>query len=160
MADDMYRFGKKNTNEPKPKKPEEIKQEKFDKIVKDVADMDAEIEKLRQVIKAQSKVQYDYLNKLAAEINASDELPESDKAKLTQTALDAKIKEFKAPMPGRVIAIQVKAGQEVKVGDALLSLEAMKMENTLKAEGQGIVKLVFIKEGSVVEKGAILIEFE
>ena len=94
MADDMYRFGKKNTNEPKPKKPEEIKQEKFDKIVKDVADMDAEIEKLRQVIKAQSKVQYDYLNKLAAEINASDELPENDKAKLTQTALDAKIKEF------------------------------------------------------------------
>ena len=71
-----------------------------------------------------------------------------------------KIKEFKAPMPGRVIAIQVKAGQEVKVGDALLSLEAMKMENTLKAEGQGIVKQVFIDEGSIVEKGTVLIEFE
>ena len=63
-------------------------------------------------------------------------------------------------MPGRVIAIQIKAGQEVKVGDALLSLEAMKMENTLRAEGQGIVKQVFINEGSVVEKGAVLIEFE
>ncbi len=63
-------------------------------------------------------------------------------------------------MPGRVIAIQVKAGQEVNFGDALLSLEAMKMENTLKAEGQGIVKQVFINEGSVVEKGAVLIEFE
>ena len=63
-------------------------------------------------------------------------------------------------MPGRVIAIQVKPGQEVKAGDALLSLEAMKMENTLKSEGQGIVKQIFINEGAVVEKGAILIEFE
>ena len=71
-----------------------------------------------------------------------------------------KIKEFKSPMPGRVIAIQVKPGQEVNAGDALLSLEAMKMENTLKSEGQGIVKQIFINKGSVVEKGAILIEFE
>ena len=42
----------------------------------------------------------------------------------------------------------------------IFSLEAMKMENTLKSEGQGIVKQVFINEGAVVEKGAILIEFE
>lgn len=71
-----------------------------------------------------------------------------------------KLKEMQAPMPGRVTAIHVKVGDEVEPGAALLSLEAMKMENVLKAEGIGVVSAITIQEGDVVEKGAILIHFE
>lgn len=71
-----------------------------------------------------------------------------------------KIKEFKSPMPGRVIDINVALGQEVQPGDILISLEAMKMENALKSEGVGIVKTICIDKGAVVDKGAVLIEFE
>lgn len=71
-----------------------------------------------------------------------------------------KLKQLKAPMPGRVVSISVEIGQEVNVGDPLLTLEAMKMENVLKAEGTGKVKDVRIVAQDVVEKGAVLIEFE
>ena len=71
-----------------------------------------------------------------------------------------KLKEMQAPMPGRVTAIHVKVGQEVQPGDALLSLEAMKMENVLKAEGIGVVSAIQIHEGDVVDKGGLLISFE
>jgi biotin carboxyl carrier protein len=53
----------------------------------------------------------------------------------------------------------VKAGDEVKTGDALLILEAMKMENILKSPGDGTVKNVRVKKGDSVEKGHILVEF-
>ncbi|MFM6946549.1 MAG: biotin/lipoyl-containing protein [Flavobacteriales bacterium] len=71
-----------------------------------------------------------------------------------------KLKEMQAPMPGRVTAVHVKIGQEVQPGDALLSLEAMKMENVLKAEGTGVVSALCVQEGDVVEKGGLLISFE
>lgn len=71
-----------------------------------------------------------------------------------------KLKEIQAPMPGRVTAIHVQVGQEVAPGAPLLSLEAMKMENVLKAEGVGIVSALAIQEGDIVEKGALLIHFE
>ena len=70
-----------------------------------------------------------------------------------------KLKELKAPMPGRVLKIFVKEGDEIQIGDNVLSLEAMKMENILKAEGIGTVSKICISEGDVVDKGAVLIEF-
>jgi biotin carboxyl carrier protein len=63
-------------------------------------------------------------------------------------------------MPGRVLKIFVNVGDEIQLGDNVLSLEAMKMENILKAEGIGIVSAINISEGDVVEKGAVLISFE
>jgi biotin carboxyl carrier protein len=71
-----------------------------------------------------------------------------------------KLKELQAPMPGRIVNIAVKVGDELNFGDEILSLEAMKMENVLKAEGVGIVKAILIESGQVVEKGAVMIEFE
>ena len=71
-----------------------------------------------------------------------------------------KLKQLKAPMPGRVVSIAIAVGQEVNVGDPLLTLEAMKMENVLKAEGIGVVKRIAIAAQDVVEKGGLLIEFE
>jgi len=71
-----------------------------------------------------------------------------------------KLKELQAPMPGRIVNIAVEVGQELQVGDEILSLEAMKMENVLKAEGIGKVKAILISNQQVVDKGAVLIEFE
>lgn len=70
------------------------------------------------------------------------------------------LKELQAPMPGRIVNIAVVVGQELNVGDEILSLEAMKMENVLKAEGTGIVKTILAKADQIVEKGSVLIEFE
>lgn len=75
------------------------------------------------------------------------------------SANTAKINNIKAPMPGLIIDLKVKAGDTVNAGDALLILEAMKMENILKSPGGGVVKSVKIKKGDSVEKGQILIEF-
>lgn len=70
------------------------------------------------------------------------------------------LKELEAPMPGRIVNIAVKVGQELNVGDEILSLEAMKMENVLKAEGIGTVKRICFTKDDVVDKGAVLVEFE
>ena len=71
-----------------------------------------------------------------------------------------KLKELQAPMPGRIVQVSVTVGQELNIGDEILSLEAMKMENILKAEGVGTVKAIFAEANQVVEKGFVLIEFE
>ena len=72
----------------------------------------------------------------------------------------AKVNNFKAPMPGLIREINVTAGGEVKKGDILLILEAMKMENALKSPRDGVVKTVNLTPGVAVEKGQVLVEFE
>jgi biotin carboxyl carrier protein len=71
-----------------------------------------------------------------------------------------KLRELLAPMPGRIVQIAVSVGDELEPGDEVLSLEAMKMENVLKAEGTGKVKAIHAKVNEVVDKGSVLIEFE
>lgn len=70
------------------------------------------------------------------------------------------VKDINAPMPGLVLKIAVEAGQEVHAGDLLLVLEAMKMENVIKAVTDGRISAVHTKEGAAVEKGQRLIEME
>jgi biotin carboxyl carrier protein len=62
-------------------------------------------------------------------------------------------------MPGLIVDLRVKAGDKVKPGDALLILEAMKMENMIKASAESIVKSVKVVKGDSVEKNQVLIEF-
>ena len=62
-------------------------------------------------------------------------------------------------MPGLVTAIHTSEGQEVKAGDALAVVEAMKMENILRAERDGIVKKVNAKAGDSLAVDAIILEF-
>lgn len=69
-------------------------------------------------------------------------------------------KDVKAPMPGLVLKLAVKEGEKVAAGAPLLILEAMKMENVIKADADGTVKSVFAKEGQAVDKGQLLIEME
>ncbi|MBU7048218.1 MAG: biotin/lipoyl-binding protein [Theionarchaea archaeon] len=65
-----------------------------------------------------------------------------------------------AMMPGKIVAVKVKEGDSVKEGDVTCILEAMKMENELKAPKSGTVKKVHVQAGTNVEKGDNLIEIE
>lgn len=67
---------------------------------------------------------------------------------------------IKAPMPGLILEINVKAGDVIKKGDPVLILEAMKMENVLKSSGDGEIKEVLVGPGSSVEKNQVLIIFK
>jgi len=67
--------------------------------------------------------------------------------------------QLKAPMPGLVLSIRVSPGDDVVAGDTLLVLEAMKMENVIKAAGEGTVKEIKVAQGDKVDKGQVLIQF-
>ncbi len=71
-----------------------------------------------------------------------------------------KVGDIKAPMPGLVLEVSVEVGTQVAKGDKVMILEAMKMENVIKAAGDGVVKAIHITKGTAVEKGQILIEME
>lgn len=73
-------------------------------------------------------------------------------------ALQTKAQDIKAPMPGLVLDILVSEGQSVEKGEKVLVLEAMKMENAIKAAAGGVVKKVCITKGTAVEKNQVLIE--
>ncbi len=68
--------------------------------------------------------------------------------------------ELKAPMPGMVMKVLIVEGAEIKKGDPLLVLEAMKMENIIKAADGGIVRQVFVKAGDKVEKNQVIMNFQ
>ncbi|MBL0340735.1 MAG: biotin/lipoyl-binding protein [Bacteroidetes bacterium] len=82
---------------------------------------------------------------------------------LKELGLDAlnakKITDLKAPMPGLVVEVVVEEGQQVKMGDKMIVLEAMKMENILKAPGDAVIKKVNVSKGNTVEKNEVLILF-
>ena len=75
-----------------------------------------------------------------------------------QTGSSHKANILKAPMPGLVLNLLVIPGQMVSKGDPLLILEAMKMENVIKAAGDGQVKSIHVKQGDAVVKGQLLLE--
>jgi biotin carboxyl carrier protein len=63
-------------------------------------------------------------------------------------------------MPGLVLKITAEAGQEVQKGDPLLILEAMKMENVIKAAAGGTIKSIHVEKGAAVDKGQLLLTME
>lgn len=65
-----------------------------------------------------------------------------------------------APMPGMIVRVTVGVGDEVQAGQGIVAMEAMKMENELRAPSAGRVRAVHAVPGTAVEKGATLIEFE
>ena len=65
--------------------------------------------------------------------------------------------QVKAPMPGNVLDVKVSVGQQVKKGDVLLILEAMKMENEINAPKDGTVAQVTVTKGATVDSGAVLV---
>lgn len=79
--------------------------------------------------------------------------PTAESLKTTES-----VKKLTAPLPGVILKLNVKEGDEVKTGDNLLVLEAMKMENTVLAESSGTIKSINVKEGQNVLQGDVLLE--
>ena len=69
-------------------------------------------------------------------------------------------RQLEAPMPGRIVKLLVAEGDRVTKGQGLLIVEAMKMENVLRALADGTVQAIRVEEGQGVEKGAVLLTFE
>jgi pyruvate carboxylase subunit B len=65
-----------------------------------------------------------------------------------------------APMPGLIVRVSVAPGDTVQAGQGLIVMEAMKMENELRASAAGIVKNVLVEPGKAVERGTLLIDFQ
>ncbi|MGM0934435.1 MAG: acetyl-CoA carboxylase biotin carboxyl carrier protein subunit [Bacteroidota bacterium] len=94
------------------------------------------------------------------QVKISNELDQLiDKMGLTLSSA-LMVNDIKAPMPGLILDVMVKEGDEVKEGDYLLVLEAMKMENTLSAPRDGVVKAISVEKGQGVDKNQLLIEME
>lgn len=71
-----------------------------------------------------------------------------------------KVNNLKAPMPGLIVKVMAAIGDQVKAGEPLLILEAMKMENVFKASADVMIKDILVSEKQSVEKGQVLIVFE
>ena len=77
-----------------------------------------------------------------------------------ENAMVAKISEVKAPMPGLVLDVLVTVGQTVEMGEKILTLEAMKMENAIKSPTAGTIASIHVSKGQAVDKNFVLIRFE
>ncbi len=99
---------------------------------------------------------------LGVEINA--EVEQYNLAQLRKragmTTKSAAARNLRAPMPGLILEVKVEPGQKVARNDPLVIIEAMKMENVLKAQADVTVKSVNVARGDSVEKGDIILEFE
>ena len=87
------------------------------------------------------------------------QLPKNSANKRVHTS-NHKEARVKAPIPGKIIEINIQEGQHLKAGDTLMILEAMKMENSIQMPQDGIVKKIHIKQGNQVKANEILVEIE
>ncbi|MBL4669517.1 MAG: biotin/lipoyl-binding protein [Flavobacteriales bacterium] len=94
------------------------------------------------------------------QFNAKDKYDELLHSLGMDTTASKKVSDLKAPMPGLVLEISVSGGQQVSKGDALLILEAMKMENVIKSPTDGVIKSISVNQGETVEKNQIILNFE
>ena len=94
------------------------------------------------------------------EVSIKNQLDQLIKNMGFSTGSSKNVKQVKAPMPGVVLGVNVEVGQTISEDDALLVLEAMKMESTLASPSNGVVKTIAVSSGETVEKGQLLIEFE
>jgi len=107
---------------------------------------------------AKSKKHQLKINGKVVEVQLEDKYDELLKKLGMDAASSQKVGDLKAPMPGLVVNIPVAEGDVIKKGDVLLILEAMKMENALKALADATVKKIMVKTGQAVEKNQVLIQ--
>ena len=87
--------------------------------------------------------------------------PSAEKTEETNTAVNVNTSNaVKAPLPGVITSIEVVVGQEVKAGDTVVILEAMKMANNMEAENDGKVTAICVKQGENVLEDAPLVVIE
>lgn len=94
---------------------------------------------------------------LRTEIKNEDELPVIMRQAQNKSSVMGSGKTIVAPMPGKIIAVKCSIGQVVKTGETLIILEAMKMEQEIKAKADGIVSDIKIAAGDTVQKDEVLI---
>ena len=81
-------------------------------------------------------------------------------ANLSDRTITGKASEIFAPMPGDIVKIMVKIGDQVSIGQEICVLEAMKMKNVLRASSPGVVKSIAVSIGQSVNYGDVLVRFE
>lgn len=81
-------------------------------------------------------------------------------SQILETRKKQKKRDIKASMPGRIVKILLKEGDDVQDGQAVLVLEAMKMENEIKSPQSGLIKKIGPKAGDYVESGSLLFSVE
>jgi len=127
-----------------------------------------------EIVRAEGNIMDVEVNGTSYKVDVHRELPVSKTPTLVRAAIpyerkDEKIKKkivtttsssVKSPLPGTITKILVKVGDEVKLGDKLLMMEAMKMENSVLAEKNGTVKAVKVSVGDAVMQNDILLEIE
>src|SRR5260221_7383107 len=86
--------------------------------------------------------------------------PRSFRSRRGAGIADHGVKKLTAPMPGKVVRILAGVGAEVGLGQSLIVIEAMKMQNELKAPKKGVIKKLSVTEGATVEAGQGLVEVE
>ncbi len=104
------------------------------------------------------KVQLLQIDDLNMEATILDPLDQQIKSMGLSNIDEQKSKNIIAPMPGLILDIMCKEGEEIKEGKSLLILEAMKMENVIKAEGNGTIEKIHKAIGDTVEKQQLIIE--
>lgn len=87
-------------------------------------------------------------------------LTPSQAVEAVSAAREAGPSRLTAPIPGKVVAVKVEPGDEVEPGQALVVLEAMKMQNEIQSDRAGVVRVVHVSEGEAVEGGDPLVEIE
>ncbi len=86
--------------------------------------------------------------------------PRSFRSRRGVGAADHGIKKITAPMPGKIVRVLAGVGAEVELGQSVIVIEAMKMQNELKAPKKGVIKKLSVSEGATVEAGQALAEVE
>ncbi|MBC7397320.1 MAG: acetyl-CoA carboxylase biotin carboxyl carrier protein subunit [Bdellovibrionales bacterium] len=104
--------------------------------------------------------QYELLKRKHADVSTGVSFFKAGEGEASGAQKAKKSIKVKSQMPGKIVRIMVKAGDEVKKGQALIVMEAMKMENEIKALQDGIIKELKVTEGQAVETGAELLHFE
>jgi len=100
------------------------------------------------------------VNGLKYNLNVKDKYDELLHSLGMDNLASTKVSELKAPMPGLVLDVSVGEGETVSKGDALLILEAMKMENVIKSPTDGVIKSISVDKGNTVEKNQLILSFE
>lgn len=94
------------------------------------------------------------------EVTARTALQERANEVLKQKELHAKIDSIKAPMPGLILKISKNIGEHINIGEPLIVLEAMKMENEIRSPSSGTITEIHYKQGDSVEKDAVILKIE
>lgn len=100
------------------------------------------------------------INNVTYDISVETPISFKRKEILEKQKPESKTLTIASPMPGKIIEVFAEEGNQINEGDALLILEAMKMQNEITSHTSGKVKKVFIKPGDVVNKEDLLVEIE